>query len=187
MGDCRREAAWSRMTRRDSAPSVAGGRQTAVLLTPRFSSGSIEFSSLAPSRAGRRGGTLYPAQFTRSSAARLPRASPEERADSRFATAERSWRSHEPLIPRAAQTMRSVPAVGGSRSPLPQHPRHLREFRHGTATRRSGTDHRAALARRGHRGSVPLHESTCDLSPHQSSSDSIRSARSDHSIRSAGS
>src|SRR5262245_22501203 len=72
------------MTRRESAPSVAGGRQTAVLFTPRFSSGSIEFSSLAPSRVDRRGGTLYPAQFTRSSAARLPRASTEERADSRF-------------------------------------------------------------------------------------------------------
>ncbi len=187
MGDCRREAAWSRMTRRDSAPSVAGGRQTAVLLTPRFSSGSIEFSSLAPSRADRRGGTLYPAQFKESSAARLPRASPEARADSRFATAERPWRSTEPLIPRAALTKRPAPANSGSRSPLPQHPRHLREFHHGTATRRSRTDPRAALARRRHRGSVPLHEPTCDLSPHQSSADSIRSARSDHSIRSTGS
>ena len=35
---------------------------------------------------------------------------------------------------------------------------------------------------RGHRGSGPLHEPACALSPNQSSSDSIRSARSDHSI-----
>lgn len=170
--------------RRQELPRFAKLR---LPLTPRFSSGSIESSPLAPSRADRRGGTLYPAQFKDSSAARLPRASPEERADSRFATAERPWRSTEPLIPRAAPTKRSAPANSGSRSPLPQHPRHLREFRHGSANRRSGSDHRAALARRGHRGSVPLYEPARHLSPYQSSSDSIRSTRSDRPIRSTGS
>ena len=51
---------------------------------------------------------------------------------------------------------------------------------------RPGSDHRAALARRGHGREVPLHDPARALSPGGARPDAVHPSRSAHAIRSPG-